>query len=88
MPRVIMAEGCREIDAGGRRHYARGGARGYEQGGSFDMDDRAAALAVKAGGAIASVGGPVRARGWVCPGCGFRAFIRRCGRCGGDCERE
>jgi hypothetical protein len=88
MPKVIFAEGCREIDAGGRRHYARGGRRGYEQGGSFEMSDRNAKLAVKAGGAIASVGGVTRGRGWVCTACGFRAFIATCGRCGGKCERE
>jgi hypothetical protein len=88
MARVIMAEGCREIDAGGRRHYAQGGAKGYQQGGLFEMSDRAAKLAVKAGAAIASVGGAARGRGWVCTACGFRAFIKTCGRCGGECVRE
>lgn len=88
MARVIMAEGCREIDAGGRRHYARGGAKGYQQGGVFEMDDHAARLAVKAGGAIASVGGPIRAPGWVCPACGFVAVVRTCSHCGAECVRE
>lgn len=89
MTRVIFAEGCREIDAGGVRHYARGGEKGYRQGGLFEMDDRAARLAVKAGGAIASLAGAVgRAVGFRCPACGFGSFTRVCGKCGTECERE
>lgn len=89
MPKVLMAEGCREMDVAGRRHYALGGERGYAQGGLFEMGDRAARLAVKAGGAVASMAGPTRrALGWRCPACGFGSFLRRCGRCGAECERE
>lgn len=88
MPRVLIAEGCREVDFGGRRHYARGGRKGYEQGGSFDMSDAAARQAVKIGGAIASVGGPVMGRGWVCTGCGFVAVVKTCSRCGSECVRQ
>jgi len=86
-----MAEGCREIDAGGRRHYARGGAKGYAQGGVFKMDDHAAKLAVKAGGAIASLtASPARLAsiGFWCTACGFGSYFTTCGRCGAECVRE
>lgn len=90
MPRVIVAEGCREIDSpSGTRYYARGGAKGYRQGGSFDMSESDAKLAVRMGGAVASLAGPARRRiGWRCPSCGFGAFTRICGRCQSECERE
>ena len=86
---MIVAEGCRELDIGGVRHYARGGAKGYRQGGSFDVDPSVAGLVVKMGGAIASLSGATRrATGWRCPACGFGSYLRRCGRCGAECERE
>jgi hypothetical protein len=91
MTRVIVAAGCREIDSPytGQRYYARGGARGYEQGGSFDMHPLDAKLAVKIGGALASLNGTARrATGWRCPSCGFGSYLKRCGRCGAECERE
>lgn len=86
MTRVIVAEGCREVDApSGRRYYA----RDYRQGGSFDMHPADAATAVRMGGAIASLAGATRrALGWRCPSCGFGSFLRACGRCGGECVRE
>ena len=84
-----MAEGCREIDSGGTRYYARGGAKGYVQGGAFDMSDADAKLAVKMGGALASMAGATRrALGWRCPACGFGSFVKACSRCGTECERE
>lgn len=91
MTRVIVAEGCREIDSPltGRRYYARGGPRGYTQGGSFDMHPADAAMAVKMGGAIASEAGATRRGvGYRCGGCGFGSFVRTCSRCGAECERE
>lgn len=91
MPRVITAEGMREIDYGGQRYYSQGGRRGYEQGGRFEMPDHAARVAVRMGGAIASLaGGTRRTLGYRCqnPACRFGSFTRRCGRCGGRCERE
>jgi hypothetical protein len=89
MTRVIIAEGCREVDFGGVRHYARGGQKGYQQGGSFDMSPAAARQAVKIGGAIASEAGTTRRGiGWRCPGCGFGSFVRTCSRCGSECVRE
>ncbi len=89
MPTVIVAEGCREIDAGGTRYYARGGAKGYQQGGSFEMSEQHARLAVRMGGAIASLAGAARRSvGFRCPECRFGSWTRRCGRCGAECERE
>jgi hypothetical protein len=89
MTRVIIAEGCREVDFGGVRHYARGGQKGYQQGGSFDMSPAAARQAVKIGGAIASEAGTTsRSVGWRCPECSFGSFVRACSRCGSECVRE
>ena len=87
MTRVIVAEGCREIDSPltGQRYYA----RDYRQGGSFDMHPADAAMAVRMGGAIASEAGTTRRGiGYRCGTCGFGSFLKRCGRCGGRCERE
>lgn len=92
MPRVIMAEGCQQIDAGGRRHYARGG-QAFEdsvRGGVFEMSDANAKLAVKAGGAIASLtasAARLASIGYECPACGFGSYFRTCSRCGGECVR-
>lgn len=85
MTRVIVAEGCRELDIRGRRHYA----RNYRQGGSFDVAPEHAQLVVKMGGAIASLAGAFsRSTGFRCPVCGFGSFFRRCSQCGAECERE
>lgn len=89
--RVIFAEGCQQIDVGGVRHYARGASafEGTVRGGVFEMSDAAAKLAVKAGGAIASLAGPAgRKSGFRCPACGFGSFLKRCSKCGADCVRE
>lgn len=90
MPRVIIAQGCREVDApSGRRYYARGGQAGYRQGGLFDMNAGDARVAVAMGGAVASESGTTRrGLGFRCASCGFGSFLRACGRCGGQCERE
>lgn len=90
MTRVIVAEGCREVDSpSGTRYYARGGRKGYMQGGSFDMSDADAKLAVRMGGAIASEAGATsRGIGYRCGGCGFGSFVVTCSRCGGQCVRE
>lgn len=87
----IMAEGCREIDFAGVRHYAGDGSRkSYEKGGLFrDMSPAALRQLVRAGGAVASESGTTRRGiGYRCPGCGFGSFLRRCSKCGTECERE
>jgi hypothetical protein len=90
--RVIVAEGCREIDSPltGQRYYAgRGDMKGYMQGGSFDMSPADAKLAVKMGGALASLAGhAARGVGWRCGTCGFGSWVKTCSRCGSECERE
>jgi len=93
MTRVIVADGCQQIDSPltGTRYYARGAKalEGDVRGGVFEMSDADAKLAVRMGGAIASLAGTVRrGLGWRCPDCGFGSYLRRCGRCGADCERE
>jgi hypothetical protein len=92
MKRVIVAEGCQQVDSpSGTRYYARGG-RAHEEnvrGGVFEMSDGDARMAVKMGGAIASLAGTTRrATGWRCPDCGFGSFVKTCSRCGGQCVRE
>lgn len=86
MPKVILAEGCREFDApSGRRYFA----RQYGQGGSFDLPAGDAKALVALGGAVASLAGSTRrAIGWRCPACGFGSFLKSCGRCGTECVRE
>lgn len=93
MQRVILADGCQQIDSPvtGTRYYARGGRafQGDVRGGVFEMSETDAKLAVKAGGAIASLAGTARrGHGWRCPKCGFGSFLKTCGRCQSECERE
>ena len=93
MQRVIVADGCQQVDSPvtGTRYYARGGyaLEGKVRGGVFEMADSDARLAVKAGGAIASLAGTTRrVLGWRCPECGFGSFLKACGRCGAECTRE
>ena len=91
--RVIVADGCQQIDSplSGTRYYARG-ASAFEEsvrGGVFEMSDADARLAVKMGGAIASLAGTARrTTGWRCGACGFGSYLRKCGRCGAECQRE
>jgi hypothetical protein len=92
MQRVIMADGCHQIDSPltGTRYYAKG-AKAFEgsvRGGVFEMSDADAALVVKAGGAIASLAGATGRRSGFRCACGFGSFTRVCGRCGAECERE
>lgn len=92
MTRVIVAEGCQQVDSpSGRRYHARGGHAFQDsvRGGVFDMSPEDARLAVKMGGAIASEAGTTRRGiGYRCTACGFGSYTVTCGRCGGECERE
>ena len=91
--RVIVADGCHQIDSplSGTRYYARG-SRAFEgsvRGGVFEMSDADARMAVRMGGAIASLAGTARrSTGWRCIACGFGSYLRKCGRCGAECQRE
>jgi hypothetical protein len=91
--RVIVADGCQQIDspASGTRYYARGGRafEGNVRGGVFEMSDADARMAVRMGGAIASTAGTTRrGLGWRCLACGFGSFLKTCGRCQSECVRE
>jgi hypothetical protein len=91
--RVIVAEGCREIDSPvTRTRYRAQGGNAFEgnvKGGVFDMEPVDAKLAVRMGGAIASLAGTARrGLGWRCPSCGFGSYLKACGRCGSECGRE
>ena len=92
MVKVLIAEGCREVDSpSGLRHYARGGAKGYARGGLFEMEHPGdVAAAVKIGGYVVPPGTPAPAGcGYRCPACGHGSYFRTCGRCGHEgCERE
>lgn len=86
MTKVLFANGCREFDApSGRRYYA----REYRQGGTFDVSPSDAKAMVEMGGAYASLAGSTgKQLGFRCPSCGFGSYLKTCGRCGAECERE
>jgi len=92
LTRVIVAEGCQQVDSpSGRRYYARGGYAFQDRvrGGVFDMSEADAAMAVKMGGAVVSEAGTTRRGiGYRCGDCGFGSFVTACSRCGGKCKRE
>lgn len=93
MTRVIVAEGCQQVDSPltGRRYHAQGGHAFQDsvRGGVFDMTPEDARLAVKMGGAIASEAGVTsRGVGYRCPDCSFGSYTVTCGRCGSQCHRE
>jgi hypothetical protein len=92
--RVIVADGCQQVDSplSGTRYYARGAYahEGKVRGGVFEMTESDARLAVAMGGAVVGVAPAAGRRklGFRCTSCGFGSFLRRCGRCRGECERE
>lgn len=93
MPKVIVAEGCQQVDSPltGTRYYARGGYAFQDKvrGGVFDMSPEDAKLAVRMGGTVVSEAGTTRRGiGYRCGACGFGSFVKTCSRCGGECGRE
>lgn len=64
----------------GRRYKATGG-------GMYEMHPRDAAAFKAEGAFVPSVGGYTRG-GYTCPGCGFKAVVRTCSRCGERCETD
>lgn len=92
MPKVIVAEGCQQLDSpSGRRYFARGASafQGTVKGGVFEMTEADARLAVRMGGTIAGEAGTAkRSVGFRCGACGFGTFVKTCSRCGGECSRE
>lgn len=65
----------------GRRYKATGG-------GMYEMHPRDAAAFKREGAFVPSIGGPTTRGGYTCPGCGFRAVVRLCSRCGQRCETD
>lgn len=66
---------CKQITYQGRTYTARGGVFTVPDGAVGAFRDRAECFT--------PTGGPSRARGFVCPACGFVAvFPTDCGRCG------
>lgn len=80
--RVCVPQGAvAGMDHDGRRYMARNGVMIVpdDVGRHLIKFDECfpAAEMPRAGGAV----------GFVCTSCGFHAFFRKCGRCGGDCVR-
>lgn len=84
MPRAILSSNVAQIDAPSGTRYTAG-----SRGGLFDVSDADAKAIVAAGGAVASLSGTTgRGLGYRCGSCGFGSYLKVCGRCGGECERE
>lgn len=58
-------------------------------GTTIEVTDPGHVKALKqAGYTVGDTGGvPVTSGGYTCAECGFSAFFKACGRCGGSCER-
>lgn len=58
-------------------------------GRTIDVTDPGHIRALKSAGytMAGTAGSPARTGGYRCTGCGFSAFFKTCGRCGGACER-
>ena len=81
MPRLLSPDdACVQVDVRGHRY----------SGTTINVSNPADARALKAVGyTVADVSAaPVRAGVYKCSECGFKAFFNRCGRCGGNCEKE
>lgn len=79
--KVCAPDGAvREVDGvTGRRYKSRDGA--------YNMLPADARKLVAIGGFMPNLGGAPRG-GYRCTACSFGSFFVRCGRCGGDCEKE
>ena len=86
MARLIAPnDTMREIDIQGARF---GGTKRYRWSadGAVHVDNKAHVKALKdAGFTEAGVSGVGARGGFICSGCGFRAWFRSCSRCGGEC---
>ena len=84
MPRLLSPDdACIGVDVptyGGKASY---------NGRTIDVSDPSHVKALRAVGYVpaAVAGAPARTGGYRCTGCGFSAFFKTCGRCGGACER-
>lgn len=85
MPRLLSPDdGCISVKVPTVR-----GARQYD-GRTIEVTDPVHTRMLKQIGYVQAdaSGVPSRVSGFVCTRCGFKAFFNRCGRCGGDCEKE
>lgn len=73
---------CLGIDVRGR------GTVNADRNGFVNVDDRRTAEALIANGGCFPVSNQPRAAGFVCTLCGFATWFKKCGRCGGPCEKE
>jgi len=89
MARMCLPDGAvRGVDIEGARTGARLGSYTPGRDGTVTVDNPRHARALREMGAFpANLGGRTRG-GWRCTACGFAAFIKTCGRCGGTCEKE
>lgn len=83
MTKVILSNDVAQVDGLSGRRYG-----GNVPGRVFDMTAEDAKAVVKLGGAMASLSGTTRRRLAYRCACGFRPFVRRCSRCGGEAVRE
>lgn len=83
MTKVILGNDVAQVDAPSGRRYG-----GNMPGQVFDMTASDARAVVKLGGAMASLSGTTRRRLAYRCACGFRPFVKRCSRCGGEAVRE
>lgn len=88
MARLCLPDGAvRGIDVQGAQL---GTTASYNAGrdGTVTVDNPMHERALRDLGAFsANLGGRTRG-GYRCTACGFSAFIKSCGRCGGTCEKE
>lgn len=89
MARLCLPDGavC-GVDIEGARTGLRTGSYTPGRDGTVTVDNPQHEKALRELGAFsANLGGRTRG-GFRCVDCGFSAFIKTCGRCGGTCEKE
>jgi hypothetical protein len=79
--RVCMPQGL----VGGIDHPRAG--RIIARNGIADVPDHIARDLIRFDGCFPAAGKPSGVDGFICVDCGFHAYYRTCGRCGGECVR-
>jgi hypothetical protein len=59
-----------------------------QKDGTIHVSDSDYALLRKAGYTEPTLGGFARAAGWICNGCGFHGYFKKCGRCKSEDTRK
>lgn len=81
--RLCAPDGAvRQTDVAGRRYSS--------SNGMYEVTHPAAVKAMLGEGftVASATHGPASKGGFVCPDCGFHAFLKTCSRCGATCTRE